>query len=525
MINVIIPAAGFATRMRPLSSNSSKAMIPVNGKPIIAHILDHILTLENIGDIVIVQNHLKDLETFVSARYSNIKFVEQKFPEGPLQAIEMGSKVLDNSGHSVLVWLGDTICFNTQFDFSESFLGVHPVEDRERWCLAHKTENGIKYYDKPSYDDDVPTSLSLIGIYHFNDGDKFDRCVGKAMKLPKLKNEYQISSLLSIYENFELTICNEWHDVGELHTFYKTKAKLLNRLSREFNKIEVDTKLNILTKSALGEKVGKIEAEKNWYNSLNEQQSIFVPRQFKSELGEIKMTWETGTPLSEIFLYENVSKDGWTTIVNKVWDIMDTVFHTESGEMNLNLIQANFLMQENFQMYLHQPLDRISKYDFCSDEDKALAIEFIKNVGYHFVSNPMLVDCIHGDLHFGNIIFEPTNGSVKFIDPRGKWGNITTTIGDIRYDYAKILHDWVGNYIAINYEQSNINKEIFEHIKMLFEMKIEDRLGEEQLQLIKDHSIVLILTCIPFHSNSPNKQIKFWEYAIDYIKRNCVYIS
>ena len=36
---VIIPDAGLATRMQPLSATMSKAMIPVCGKPILARIL------------------------------------------------------------------------------------------------------------------------------------------------------------------------------------------------------------------------------------------------------------------------------------------------------------------------------------------------------------------------------------------------------------------------------------------------------------------------------------------------------
>jgi hypothetical protein len=47
MISIIIPAAGLAKRMRPLSSNASKSMIPVNGKPIIAYILDEVIKIYN----------------------------------------------------------------------------------------------------------------------------------------------------------------------------------------------------------------------------------------------------------------------------------------------------------------------------------------------------------------------------------------------------------------------------------------------------------------------------------------------
>lgn len=50
---VIIPAAGEATRMKPISSNT-KIMVPVNGKPIISYILEEIFKIGNPREIVIV---------------------------------------------------------------------------------------------------------------------------------------------------------------------------------------------------------------------------------------------------------------------------------------------------------------------------------------------------------------------------------------------------------------------------------------------------------------------------------------
>ena len=40
--SVIIPAAGLATRMKPLSRGVSKAMIPVNGRPLISYVIEKI---------------------------------------------------------------------------------------------------------------------------------------------------------------------------------------------------------------------------------------------------------------------------------------------------------------------------------------------------------------------------------------------------------------------------------------------------------------------------------------------------
>ena len=73
---VIIPAAGLATRMQPLSATMSKAMIPVCGKPILARILKK---LEKIScDIVIVGGDIPDIKNYIESRYhQNVFYTSQ----------------------------------------------------------------------------------------------------------------------------------------------------------------------------------------------------------------------------------------------------------------------------------------------------------------------------------------------------------------------------------------------------------------------------------------------------------------
>lgn len=51
--NAIIMAAGFGTRMRPLTYETPKPLIPVHGKPMIESIIDG-LHQNDINDITIV---------------------------------------------------------------------------------------------------------------------------------------------------------------------------------------------------------------------------------------------------------------------------------------------------------------------------------------------------------------------------------------------------------------------------------------------------------------------------------------
>lgn len=53
----IILAAGYATRLYPLTLNKAKALLPVHGRPIIDYIVDEMNTIDDLDQIIVVSNH------------------------------------------------------------------------------------------------------------------------------------------------------------------------------------------------------------------------------------------------------------------------------------------------------------------------------------------------------------------------------------------------------------------------------------------------------------------------------------
>ncbi len=53
----IILAAGYATRLYPLTLNKAKALLDVHGRPIIDYIVDEMNTLPDLNQIIVVSNH------------------------------------------------------------------------------------------------------------------------------------------------------------------------------------------------------------------------------------------------------------------------------------------------------------------------------------------------------------------------------------------------------------------------------------------------------------------------------------
>jgi len=55
-MQVLILAAGYATRLYPLTINQPKPLLPVGGKPMLEHVIDHLAPVEGLGEIFIVTN-------------------------------------------------------------------------------------------------------------------------------------------------------------------------------------------------------------------------------------------------------------------------------------------------------------------------------------------------------------------------------------------------------------------------------------------------------------------------------------
>jgi len=544
-ISVIIPAAGKATRMRPLSNSVSKAMIPVNGKPIISYIIDHLFKIAEPTEIVIVQNELQDIQSFVKNAYpkyyeeGTIKFAQQDNPQGPLHAIKIGNDNLRRNQLSsynldfevdenpVLIWLGDTICLESNFNFDKNFLAVSPVHDFQRWCMVDEECN---FYDKP----DVPprTDKALIGIYYFNNSKVYQKSLDEGMDMPKYKGEYQISSLLDSYlsagQFFDLEVTNEWYDCGELRTYYESKAKLLNCNTRAFNNIKVDTFLGTVTKTAnKKEKQNKIETEKQWFLALPQKPSLFCPRVLNSEPGTLVMSQEPGTALNETWLYENLRYDIWTQIVDKLLKIHNEVFLEEiTADLAISQEEKIKAMTE---MYLTKNLQRLEKYKDWPEYDTVY--KFVKETAEELInSGCKWTPFLHGDSHLGNILFEPMQGSMKLVDPRGEFGHLQGTQGDMRYDMAKMTQDFYMNYadiLAGNYKIVGEPGEV-KSLELYRDTTLSRQLSNYLKKRLTDYgydwqqifklSIVLIVTCIPFHYDDINRQRAFWMQSVNRIK-------
>ena len=78
-MKIIILAAGYATRLYPLTLNQPKPLLPVAGKPMIEHVLDNLAPIDGIDRVYVVTNakfagHFQKWAEAYRASKSNLQF-------------------------------------------------------------------------------------------------------------------------------------------------------------------------------------------------------------------------------------------------------------------------------------------------------------------------------------------------------------------------------------------------------------------------------------------------------------------
>ncbi len=99
----IILAAGYATRLYPLTLDRPKALLPVNGRPILDYIVDEMNTLDDLESIVIISNHRFYSHFCEWAAKRGADAMQNKRSERPLVVLDDGTI----SEHDRLGAIGD----------------------------------------------------------------------------------------------------------------------------------------------------------------------------------------------------------------------------------------------------------------------------------------------------------------------------------------------------------------------------------------------------------------------------------
>ena len=153
-LTAIILAAGYATRLYPLTLNQPKALLPIAGKPIIDYIVDEIETIEAVDELIVISNEkfFPHFSEWSNARSSRLKItvLDDKTTDdsNKLGAVGDMQFAIETLGidDEILVMAGDNIFTFKLKDFYDADMilvkEINEVEELRRMANVITDENG-----------------------------------------------------------------------------------------------------------------------------------------------------------------------------------------------------------------------------------------------------------------------------------------------------------------------------------------------------------------------------------------------
>ena len=210
-------AAGFGSRLRPLTLKTPKPLICVNGVRIIDTLLDAVIAA-GIEEIIVVRGYFKEQFNQLKVKYPMIRFIDNPYygETNNICSALYARHFLQNA----YVFESDLVLFNPKlirkYEYASNYLGV-PVERTDDWCFDLKNKvisklsiGGLNCYH-------------MFGISYWNaeDGKKLSRDIRQVFTMPGGKERFWDQVALEYcIQNYhvEVRTCT-FDDIAEIDTY------------------------------------------------------------------------------------------------------------------------------------------------------------------------------------------------------------------------------------------------------------------------------------------------------------------
>ena len=433
-----ILAAGMGTRNNDVDG-LHKALLPLENKPVISHIIDK---LDNKIEVVIAVGYKSEqIKTYLDTIYTDRKITYVD--------IDNYDDVGSGPGYSLLCCKDelqvpfiftsvDTIVKeDAVFNFvGDNWLGVSevPIENSMDYCLV----KGSKYLDSLYYGTGNRAYVGMAGIHDYEDF--WNSLEDKQI----VKDEYQVIHGFDGLEHIRL-IDFTWYDTGNNKSYHDTKKVFCNDV--------------VANKSDEAIFIHKEKVVKYFNDSNKSKQRVERTKYLNGMCPEVSVVNEN------MYSYDYINGK----LLSNITD--ETLMRKFLDECQENLWEETFIAGNRFlddcvEMYktktkervkklYNTELDRVTIINGVEVESIESMLEIIDWAEFYINAIP---SSFHGDLQPENVIYDKKNSSFVLIDWRQKFGN-SVEIGDVYYDLGKLYH-------AIMINGQTILKDMFSYTRL-----------------------------------------------------------
>jgi dTDP-glucose pyrophosphorylase/mannose-6-phosphate isomerase-like protein (cupin superfamily) len=416
---VLILAAGLGTRLKNLTTNINKVLLPINNKAIISHIID---MFPSTYDFVIALGYKGDtIKEYCEITHPNHKFIFVNIDKYEGEGTGPGYSALlcaDHLQRPFYFITGDCLIDSPLPHIDGNWLGVQPTSYPEKYSTIEidNNDNVLSHKNKS----DEGNDLAFIGMSGIFDYEVFWKELEFNLINGEIVTAFQNPSVYPTLKVKKL----KWFDTGNLDDLTKTREYFKDKplsLKKETDEITYRD----------GGKFLKLTPNKNTLTKRIRRARYLnnhIPSGFGFGNDFMFYDWFEGKTLYEL-------------------DDLN-VFKLFLNDLEKNVSSQTTNSQTEIQkFYVTKTFDRMSKFktkygeEYFELEHEINGIKrpplktIIENFNFDQFNDNPFYDLFHGDLQFDNIIYD--GKEFIYIDWRDSFGD-SIIAGDVYYDLAKL---------------------------------------------------------------------------------------
>jgi tRNA A-37 threonylcarbamoyl transferase component Bud32 len=461
--NLVILAGGKNTRFKEMSI-FPKILLPFEDEDSI--LTYNIKMCEKLGlnpYLVINKDYENMVRDYVKNNHLNIIIIASSNTNGSANTIKEVKKELPKT-NTLLVW-SDLILDQEGFEILIDRLKTNSstqqviVTRRGNYRFRTTSVNGFTEVIPTGTNPESPCG-NIPGIYYYSKILSFGYD-------EELHPNMDYVEYLALVADDKITLGSiPWHggltefkDLEVYKEYYMKNTAIPKMKTRYFNYIDLNEEKHLVKSCCNKDFNHLIEKEIEWYSKVKDKNLKCIPKIFDMNPKEhyIEMEYLDGYVPVHRYLSQEKDKRRLKEFFDLYFKAIEELHNTQVKE-----VAKDDVCQDCTKEFYTKVLDRCDKISgMIVNYNREKLAELLKKANQIILEEVLVKNYpygkyyfTHGDLNGSNVLYNEETKDIKFIDPRGYFGE-TKMLGLKEYDYAKVL------YCLLGYDQFNDGKCVY----------------------------------------------------------------